>query len=420
MTSASITGFLSLLAALLIAGCASHPKLIPTPSVYEISAIPLFTGLSPELQGDKVEVLYATDRQPERNEAGALAGYGSERSMSTALGSAVVEIESQKGEAADGSRPRIDLVGVDELVRFPETPYLYRATDRGRIEIDDETVAEVRQARVRAREAILSRLALTPKKDVFIDVHGVATPFDKAVLDLASFWHFLGREGVPIAYTWPAGSKGLLFYTVDRESGEFTVLHLKEFLRLLIAMPEVERIHITAHSRGTDVVVTALRELIIETRAQGLDPRAHLRIENLVLVAADIDLQVDMQRIEGEAMTPAFGRVTLYINERDQALAAAKNLFRSGQRLGSVDLSQLNERQRELVRRADNLDVIAYEGKGGGLFRHGYYEDPAVSADILMLLRYGWAPGEGERQGLERLGENTWRIDAAHWDEATR
>ena len=85
-----------------------------------------------------------------------------------------------------------------------------------------------------------------------------------------------------------------------------------------------------------------------------------------------------------------------------------------------MNLAELSEREREFVRRADNLDVIVYEGKGGGIFRHGYYEDPAVSSDVLMLLRYGWRPGEGERQGLERLGENTWRIDTAHWDEVMR
>lgn len=236
------------------------------------------------------------------------------------------------------------------------------------------------------------------------------------MFDLAAFWHFLGREGVPIAYTWPAGSKGLLFYTADRESGEFTVLHLKEYLRLLVGIPEVERVHITAHSRGTDVVMTALRELVIETRAKGLDPREHLKIENLILAAADIDLDVDGQRISGEAMAPAFGRVTLYVNERDQALAAAKSLFKSSQRLGSVDLAMLSDQQREFVRRADNLDVIVYEGGGGGIFRHGYFTDPAVSSDVLMLLRYGWRPGEGERRGRQRLGGNTWRIDAAHWD----
>jgi esterase/lipase superfamily enzyme len=417
MTSTRFSISLSLVSILLLTGCAGTPKLIPTPAIYETPRIGLFSDLVPLRQRDRIDILYATDRQPEQDAGAAVLGYGSGRSASLALGEAGVAIEGRGNGSDPSARPRIELIGVDELVRFPPTPYLYRAGARGRIEIDPETVAALGQAEDRAKQLIRKRLARTPRKEVFLDVHGVATGFDDAVLDLASFWHFLGREGVPIAYTWPAGSKGVLFYTVDRESGEFTVLHLKEFLRLLVDMPEVERIHISAHSRGTDVVVTALRELIIETRAKGLDARAHLKIENLVLAAADIDLDIDMQRIEGEAMTPAFGRVTLYVNTRDRALAAARGLFKSGQRLGSVDLNALGERQRELVRRADNLDVIAYDGKGGGLFRHGYYDDPAVSADIIMLLRYGWRPGEGERRGLERLGENTWRIDTAHWDE---
>jgi esterase/lipase superfamily enzyme len=420
MTSARFRISLSLVSILLLTGCVGGRTLIPTPAIYETSRIGLLSDLTQIRQRDRIDVLYATDRQPERDASDELVGYGSGRSASLALGEVRVDIEDRTNGSGSSARPRIELVGVDELVRFPRTPYLYRAGERGRIEIDRETVAALGQAEDGAKQAIRKRLALTPRKEVFLDVHGVAAGFDDAVLDLASFWHFLGREGVPIAYTWPAGSKGVLFYTVDRESGEFTVLHLKEFLRLLVAMPEVERIHISAHSRGTDVVVTSLRELIIETRAKGLDPREHLKIENLVLAAADIDLDIDMQRIEGEAMTPAFGRVTLYINTRDRALAAARGLFKSGQRLGSLDLTELSERQRELVRRADNLDIIAYDGKGGGLFRHGYYDDPAVSADIIMLLRYGWRPGEGERHGLERLGENTWRIDTAHWDEVMR
>ena len=71
-----------------------------------------------------------------------------------------------------------------------------RAGAPGRIEIDRETVAALGQAEDRAKQAIRKRLALTPRKEVFLDVHGVATGFDDAVLDLASFWHFLGREGV--------------------------------------------------------------------------------------------------------------------------------------------------------------------------------------------------------------------------------
>jgi len=50
------------------------------------------------------------------------------------------------------------------------------------------------------------------------------------------------------------------------------------------------------------------------------------------------------------------------------------------------------------------------QGGGGGLFRHGYYTDPLVSSDMLMLLRYGWRPGEGERQGLELISPNISRL----------
>jgi len=406
----------SIAATLLVAGCAGN-TLIETPSVYETTETPLFVDLAPALQGDTVEVLYVTDRLPQKVQSGVPA-YGSGRSMSSALGVAQVAIEPDNGKP-DSAR-KIELMAVEELVRFPETPYLYRVADGGRIEIEPSAIRERESAWLAAREEIVERLALTPKKDVYLDVHGVATEFDKAILDLATFWHFLGREGVPIAYTWPAGSEGLLFYTADRESGEFTILHLKEFLRLLAEIPEVERVHVTAHSRGTDVVITALRELIIEARAGGLDPRTHFKLENLVLMAADIDLEVDMQRIEGEAMAPAFGRATIYTNTEDKALAVAAGLFSSQQRVGSVDLSELTDRQREFVHRTSNLNVIVYDGKGGGVFRHGYYDDPAVSSDMLMLLRYGWGPGEGERQGLQQLDENTWRIDATYWNTASQ
>ncbi len=303
-----------------------------------------------------------------------------------------------------------------ELVRFPATPYLYRVEERGQIIIEPEVLAELEQATDEARRTLAERLALTPKKEVYLFVHGVNTSFDEAVLSAAENWHFLGREGVPIAYTWPAGEGGLFFYTADRESGEYTVLHFKQLLRILADIPEIERIHIAAHSRGTDVVTTALRELIIEARAAGIDPREQLRIDNLVLLAADLDLEVVMQRIGGEYLGPAFGRLTIYTNADDEALSAARTLFHSRQRLGSMRWESLTDKQREFIGRATNLDIVVYEGSGGGPFGHSYYREPAVSSDILSLLRYGWLPGEGQRKGLEQVGVQTWRISSAPED----
>ncbi len=400
--------WLPLLLIVLLSGCAR--TLMQTPDVYVNTSTPLFDELPPELQGNVMEILYVTDRLPESNASGTGVFYGDDRSTSLILGVAEVQIEHGSSPQNTDFRPRIELKSTRELVRFPPTPYPFSVEENGQIKIDPKVAAELERTREQARREIVRRLALTPKKEVLVLVHGVAVSFEEAVLDQAESWHFLGREGVPIAYTWPAGGRGLFFYTIDRESGEFTLLHLKQFLRFLIDLPEIERIHLLAHSRGTDVVLTALRELIIEVRAAGMNPRERLKIENVVLVAADIDLEVALQRLVGEAMSPAVGRMTFYTNARDEALSASISLFASRQRLGTLTRSDFSEAEWEVVKRTTNVDLIVYEGSGGGFFQHAYYDEPAVSSDIFMLLRFGLRPGEGKRRGLERVDANVWRI----------
>ena len=55
------------------------------------------------------------------------------------------------------------------------------------------------------RKVMVKQLALTPRKEVFIFVHGFHNDFDDAAFAMAELWHFLGRIGVPIIYTRPAG-----------------------------------------------------------------------------------------------------------------------------------------------------------------------------------------------------------------------
>lgn len=72
------------------------------------------------------------------------------------------------------------------------------------------------------------------------------------------------------------------------------------------------------------------------------------------------------------------------------------------------------------MQRLGNVNLIIYEGSGGGYFKHSYYQNPAVSADVLALLRFGWQPGEGTRQGLQRVDENIWRIGASYLAPGTQ
>jgi esterase/lipase superfamily enzyme len=159
--------------------------------------------------------------------------------------------------------------------------------------------------------------------------------------------------------------------------------------------------------------MTALRELVIASRAAGRDPRQHLKVSNLILIAPDLDFGVVMQRIVAEALGPAFERITVYVNADDGAMSVANALFDSRLRLGELQRSQLSDEQRAVLDETANLDIVSYQGKSGGQFGHGYFrENPAVSSDILATVRFGLRPGEGLRGGLEPIedGSNFWVI----------
>lgn len=126
----------------------------------------------------------------------------------------------------------------------------------GAVSEDPGTLREYRVSEQAFRAALNQRLALAPKKEVTIYLHGYNNSFEDAAFTLAELWHFMGREGVPLLYTWPADRGGIRGYAYDRESGQFTLYHLKQLLRSLARFPEVEKVHIVAHSRGTDVATT--------------------------------------------------------------------------------------------------------------------------------------------------------------------
>ena len=150
-----------------------------------------------------------------------------------------------------------------------------------------------------------------------------------------------------------------MFYAYDRESGEYTIFHFKQLLEVLASVPEVEKVHILSHSRGTDVVMTALRELVIAKRAAGENPREYFKIANVVLIAPDLDFGVVMQRLVAEALGPAFGRITVYVNADDDAMSAANAMLGSRLRLGELQLSRLTDQQRSSLDEVDPSVVNA-------------------------------------------------------------
>jgi esterase/lipase superfamily enzyme len=305
----------------------------------------------------------------------------------------------------DEGRPRLQ--GVREEVRFPATPLLF--TMQGSRPVPDPGPARTYEAaRAEMRASLAEALRRSGQSDILFYIHGFNSQFDDTMATLARLWQASGARTVPVAFGWPAGNPGAFGYFKDRESGEFSVFHLKETLRILAGVPGLNDIHIVAHSRGSDVVTTALRELVIEARAGGHDPRQRLKVENLILAAPDLDFSVVRQRLIAERFGPAFGRITVYINPGDSALGLAQVLL-AGTRFGRISFEQLGEAEREIFTRIRNVDFINVSAVAGTSSHNYFRNNPEVLRDMAQVIATGAAPASGARN-LEPDEGNFWRL----------
>ena len=249
-------------------------------------------------------------------------------------------------------------------------------------------------------ELLRSRLAQSNRKDVYLFVHGFNNSFEDAVFRAAEVWHFMGRCGVPVVYSWPAGRGGLRGYAYDRESGEFSVSHLRQFIKTVAECPGVERVHLIAHSRGTDVTISALRELNLGYQAQGKTSQQELKLENLVLAAPDIDEDVFVQRFVAEKLLRVAHRTTIYASSDDRAIEAADWLFASRQRLGSLGIKDVSRKIRQSLAKQPNVQFIECKIATRWTINHDYvFSHPAALSDLILVLR-DCCPPERSTAGL--------------------
>jgi esterase/lipase superfamily enzyme len=363
--------------------------------------------------------MYVTDRVPEK-EIPDHVEYGLKRSRSAAFGVAEFQIgkddltwEKLVEESRTLKRSQkleMTTLSMREMARFPITPPRLVISDKALAEGHSNDDPEGKEQEEKFLAELKSRLAVTPKKEVYLYIHGFNTGHDGAVMTIAEIWHFLGREGVPIAYSWPAGEGTLRAYGYTEQSGQFTVFHLKQIIRLIASCPEVEKINIVAHSRGTDVGTTAVRELFIETRASG--ETKEFKFGTVVLAAADLDIDVVIQRLATERIGRAVDRTVLYLHSGDEALSLSNWLTGGFMRLGDATSKIFDKEELETLRHSTRLQVIdAQINKDLGSFDHNYFHaSPAVSSDLVMLLRYGLPIGGEYGRPLEVAKSGFWCI----------
>ena len=399
-----------------IVGC--HRYSVETPTLLQQQdSAQVYASCPLHYQTPDSPILYATDRAVESGgDKNPVYGYG--RANSLAFGVANVSLNPHptwKELIEDTTGPKrskayeLKLAGVHETGHIKPHLDQVMVSERG-LEITKAVAEEIVQQRSQLYDLLESRLAQSARKDVYIYVHGYNNSFENGVFRAAEIWHFMGRVGVPIAYSWPAGSGGLRGYAYDRESGEFTVSHLRHFIKTVAACPEVERVHLIAHSRGADVTISALRELHLSFLAQGKSTQKELKLENLVLAAPDIDEDVFKQRFVAENLLNAARRTTIYVSNSDRAIETADLIFHSRQRLGSLGIKDFSPKMRKALTKSPNVQFIECKLTTWAINHDYVFSHPAALSDLILVLRDSRPPGAQYGRPLHQPAEGIWEL----------
>jgi esterase/lipase superfamily enzyme len=291
----TITNAFLIILIIYLSGCATNKpyeiNLMPAPDVYEKGLIDPFNDRNPLKAIPYEGILYATDRQPSDAEHHF---YLNKRGSLTRLGSARIEMGPQGISWEEARRMsllknRTDnyplrVVGVEELGILDRS--ITVLTDPAMVPSDPRQPAEDFAAFINAK------LNSSRRKDIYIYVHGYKVVFENPLLVATELWHFLGYDGVFIAYAWPS-TPSRWAYFADIETGELTAHNLRIFLKYLAEETEAERIHIIGYSAGTRVVLNTLLQLAMLQAEQGKSSiQNKLRIGHVVLVGSDFDRQL--------------------------------------------------------------------------------------------------------------------------------
>lgn len=238
-------------------------------------------------------------------------------------------------------------------------------------------------------------VASSSERDVLVFIHGYNVPFGQGLRRAAQITKDLSFLGAPVLYSWPSQGS-IKRYSADEATVEWTVPHLRDFLRQLLEGAGAAQVHVIAHSLGNRAAVAAIRGLDLDTLAPGA-----AQLSQFVLAAPDIDAGTFRQLATEFAKKPK--RCTLYANSEDRALAASDWKHGGYPRAGGGgdDLVVV-----------PNVDTIDATGHATDFLSHSYFSgsDPVIS-DLFYVIRSSTPPEQRARLDRREIGQLVyWRI----------
>ena len=165
----------------------------------------------------------------------------------------------------------------------------------------------------------------------------------------------------------------------------------------------------------TDMVVERIRAAIVNGEfglgSQMSEAQLAQQLGTCILAAPDIDFDVVVERDSTERIGRAVDRVAIYYSEEDKALKLSRWLFGGTERLGDLDPRLFSKDEIERLRGNERSQLISARVTDLGDFNHTYFRSsPAVSSDMILLLRYGCEPGVAGGRPLSMSPQGLWRV----------
>lgn len=390
----------------MLAGCSSLPidqvNLMPAPDVYGNGLLNPLPEKNPFLKIPYKGILYATDRRP-ADESEPERYYANDRGMFVRLG--VAKIELGKKEFSWDIARNVSML-TSRTDDFPikiasaEEWGVLGSTVPYWIDINlmypDVPPPDATGPFV---GAINNQLALSEKKHVYIYIHGYKVVYENPVLIASELWHFMGYNGVFIAYAWPS-TPSTFAYIKDSDTSAGYARNLRLLLETIAEQTDVEQIHLIGYSNGTRLVARALEQLSLinqEKTAEEIYEKLH--IHNVILVGSDLDRGVFTSYLS-DGLLNVSKHMTIYMSETDKALGVSHFLTRRqrvGQMFGGTGGEMTPWGRKAMRQYKDQISLVNVTSAEGADSHngHGYFRgSPWVSSDILMTLYYGLSPKE--------------------------
>ncbi len=155
------------------------------------------------------------------------------------------------------------------------------------------------------------------RRSALLYLHGFGTTFQQAAQRSAALGFLLGIQTTAF-YSWPsAGSVVPTNYLPDLKAAESSAPAIGEFIGELARVPDVEKLHVIAHSMGNHALFQALLRVLARAVESG-----EIRFGQVILAAPDVDART--MRNDIKLLISRSEGVTIYVSEKDKALELSR------------------------------------------------------------------------------------------------